>query len=111
MSGLEDPEAAIIALFRVVNRYVGKLAADARRIPRLSDASDPQHASRDRDDADALGMPPSPGTQLPGRRARSMPHRRTRVAWISSVSPDDREHFGTCFDNWSLNLLAPIRLR
>lgn len=27
-----------------------------------------------------------------------------RMAWISSVSPDDREHFGPGFDNWPLNL-------
>jgi hypothetical protein len=29
-------QAAIIALLRVVNRYVGQPPADARRVPRLS---------------------------------------------------------------------------
>ena len=91
MSGLEDPEAAIIALFRVVNRYVGKLAADARRIPRLSDASDPQHASRDRDDADALGHATTArapaARRSPTSATRRRPHWQKGLAFRVSSSP------------------------
>ena len=32
-------QEAILALFRVMNRYVGNLAPDARRVSRLSGAS------------------------------------------------------------------------
>lgn len=47
-------QAAIVALFRVVNRYVGDLQ-QIPGVPRLSSSRDPQHESGDRDDADALG--------------------------------------------------------
>ena len=47
-------QEAIIRLFRVINRYVGNLA-NARRLPGLSCASDPQHRHGHRDDADAVG--------------------------------------------------------
>jgi hypothetical protein len=41
------------------------LAAHARRLPRLSGPGHPQHAGRDRDYPDALGVPPPPRTGWP----------------------------------------------
>jgi hypothetical protein len=43
-------QAAIAALFRVVNRYVANLGADAGRVSGLSGSSDPQQQHRDQDD-------------------------------------------------------------
>jgi putative SOS response-associated peptidase YedK len=51
-------QAAIIALFRVINRYVGNLPPMPGVFPRLSGASDPQHRHRARAGHDARGMPP-----------------------------------------------------
>ena len=48
-------QAAIIALFRVMNRYVGNLAADARRVSRLSRARRQERRCRARNGHDALG--------------------------------------------------------
>jgi hypothetical protein len=46
-------QAAIAALFRRVNRYVGNLAPHAGRVSGLSGSRSPQH--RHRDDPDTLG--------------------------------------------------------
>ena len=48
-------QAAIIALFRVVNRYVGNLAPMPGRVSGLSGSSGAQHRHRHGDDADAMG--------------------------------------------------------
>ena len=48
-------QAAIAALFRVVNRYVGNLAPMPGVFPGLSSAGRPENRRRERDGADALG--------------------------------------------------------
>ena len=48
-------QAAIDALFRVVNRYVGNLAPMPGVFPRLSGSGDPQHRTGTEIDPDALG--------------------------------------------------------
>ena len=47
-------QAEIIALFRVINRYVGNLP-NAGRVPGLRRTRDRQHRRRDREGADAVG--------------------------------------------------------
>src|SRR5271166_1682869 len=48
-------QAAIIELFRVVNRYVGNLASMPGRFSRLSGPCNPQHRDWQRASHDALG--------------------------------------------------------
>ena len=47
-------QAAIIALFRVINRYVGNLPTMAGRVSRLSRTGDPQHQHWSRVGGDAV---------------------------------------------------------
>lgn len=78
-------QAAIAALFRVVNRYVGNLCPDSRRVSQLSRASDPQHRQRHRDDPDALGMPPPLRIgEPPVTNIRNSPH------WRVWLKPENR---------------------
>jgi hypothetical protein len=57
-------QAAILALFRVVNRYVGNLQPMPGVFPGLASACDPQHRRGDRDDANAMEHAIAPRTAL-----------------------------------------------
>jgi hypothetical protein len=59
---------AIITLFRVINRYVGNLPADAKRLSRLFGSGGAQCQRRPRPDDDALGMPPFPCWWISGEQ-------------------------------------------
>jgi hypothetical protein len=72
-------QAAIAALFRVVNPYVGNLAP-MRRVPGLSGPGDPQHGHGHRDDADALGHAATPADWRPAGHEHPQPSRRTGEA-------------------------------
>jgi len=65
-------QAAIIALFHVINRYVGNLAADAGCLTRLPGSSDPQQRERARDGDDAMGYAAT------AAHARSTRHQHTQ---------------------------------
>jgi putative SOS response-associated peptidase YedK len=74
--------AAILALFRVTNRYV-----DARRVARLPRPGDPRCWQQARDGDDALGMPPpprTPGAPVTNIRNTSSPH------WRMLLKPENR---------------------
>ena len=75
------------ALFRVVNRYVGNLAAYAGRLPRLSGASGAQLGRRREMAMMRWGMPPPPRTGGPpvtNIRNTSSSH------WRGWLKPDNR---------------------
>jgi hypothetical protein len=76
-------QAAIIALFRVINRYVGNLPPDACwRIPRLPGSRHPQHGHRDGDGDDALGY----ATTVAHGRAASHEHPQHILAALAQLA-------------------------
>jgi putative SOS response-associated peptidase YedK len=80
-------QAAIIALFRVVNRYVRQPPADARRGSRLPGTRNSQRQQRPRADDDALGYAAAPEVRWAARhqlRNTSSPH------WRGWLKPENR---------------------
>jgi putative SOS response-associated peptidase YedK len=80
-------QAAILALFRVVNRYVGNLPPMPGVFPGLSSAGYSQCRRRARDGADRWGMPPPPRTGAPpvtNIHNTSSPH------WRGCLKPENR---------------------